>query len=102
MVDPLSTVANAVAIVGLVDVSFRAAKELYVFFSAVKGASKEVKSLRNERQDINLAPLRQWGISSFLLRVRCNCHEFTAESTRFQERDGMKALRYSLKPGSHA
>jgi hypothetical protein len=42
-----------VAIIGLVDVSFRAAKELYVFFSAVKGASKGVKSLRKERQDIN-------------------------------------------------
>jgi len=51
---PLSTVANAVAIVGLADVSFRAVKELYVFFSAVKGASKEVKSLWNERQDINI------------------------------------------------
>jgi len=54
MADPLSTIANVVAIVGLVDVSFRAAKELYVIFSAVKGASKEVKSLRNERQDINI------------------------------------------------
>jgi len=45
MADPLSTVANAAAVVGLINVSFRAAKELYVFFSAVKGASKEVKSL---------------------------------------------------------
>jgi hypothetical protein len=53
MADPLSTVANAAAIVGLVDVSFQAAKELYVFFSAVKGASKEEKSLQNELQDIN-------------------------------------------------
>jgi hypothetical protein len=48
MADTLSTVANAAAIVGLADVSFRAAKELYAFFSAVKGASKEVKSLQNE------------------------------------------------------
>jgi Fungal N-terminal domain of STAND proteins len=53
MADPLSAVANAAAIVGLVDVSFRAAKKLYVSFSAVKGASKEVKSLQNELQDIN-------------------------------------------------
>jgi len=53
MADTLSTVANAAAIVGLADVSFRAVKELYVFFSAVKGASKEVKSLQNELQDIN-------------------------------------------------
>lgn len=53
MANTLSTVANAAAIVGLADVSFRAAKELYVFFSAVKGASKEVKSLQNELQDIN-------------------------------------------------
>jgi hypothetical protein len=53
MADTLSTVANAAAIVGRADVSFRAAKELYVFFSAVKGASKEVKSLQNELQDIN-------------------------------------------------
>jgi len=53
MANPLLTVANAAAIVGFVDVSFRAAKELYVFFSVVKGASKEVKSLQNELQDIN-------------------------------------------------
>lgn len=53
MADTLSAVANAAAIVGLADVSFRAAKEPYAFFSAVKGASKEVKSLLNELQDIN-------------------------------------------------
>ena len=53
MAGTLSTVANAAAIVGLVDDLFRGAKELYVFFSVVKGASKEVKSLQNELQDIN-------------------------------------------------
>lgn len=44
MADPLSTIANAAAIVGLVHVSFRAAKELYVFFRKVNGASEEEKS----------------------------------------------------------
>jgi hypothetical protein len=47
MADPLSTAANAAAVIGLVNVSFLTAKELY-FFSVVNDVSKEVKSLQNK------------------------------------------------------
>ena len=53
MAEPLSITASAVGFVGLADVALRASKELYVSFSALKDAPREVQSLSIELSDLN-------------------------------------------------
>ena len=52
MSDPFSAAANAAAFVGLADVACRGARELYVFISALKSATAEMRKLGRELQDL--------------------------------------------------
>ncbi|MCJ1382294.1 hypothetical protein MMC17_005407 [Xylographa soralifera] len=50
MADPVSTVANVSAMLSLVDVVCRAGKELFMFFTAIKDASKDIRKVAEELQ----------------------------------------------------
>jgi len=52
MADPLSTAANAAAIVGLADVACRLGKELYEFFRAVKDAPRDIQNMLQELRSL--------------------------------------------------
>lgn len=62
MPEPISTVAEAAAIVGLADVVCRAGRHLYKFFSEMKDAPNEVRLLRNElnRLDMVLGQIKTY------------------------------------------
>ena len=53
MGEPLSIISSAAGIIGLVDVALRGGKELYDFFSALKDAPQNVKSLSTELKHLN-------------------------------------------------
>ena len=53
MADPLSLVASTAGVVGLLDVLCRASRELCVFFSSVKNASKEIQNVLRELEQLN-------------------------------------------------
>jgi hypothetical protein len=60
--DPFSAAANAAAFVGLADLACRGARELYVFISALKSATAEIRKLGRELQDLEqiISSLRRY------------------------------------------
>ena len=50
MADSVSTIVNLSAILGLADVLCRAGKELFIFFTAIKDASKDIRNVAEELQ----------------------------------------------------
>jgi hypothetical protein len=52
MADPLSTAANAAAIVGQADVACRLGKELYEFFRAIKDAPRDIQNMLQELRSL--------------------------------------------------
>ena len=66
MADPFSTLANAGAIIGFLDVLARSGKALYEFCAAIKDAPKDIRALQDELQSIN----------GILLDVRDYCAQY--------------------------
>ncbi|KAL2006246.1 hypothetical protein VTN00DRAFT_9900 [Thermoascus crustaceus] len=62
MADPISLTANIAAVIGLIDVVYRAGKDIYGFIAKVKNASHEIQQLEVELQEVEfiLANLRRY------------------------------------------
>lgn len=80
MADPLSTVANAAAIVGLADVACRLGKELCEFFRAVKDAPRDIQHMLQELHSLE----------GTLLEVRKLTADYTDSS--FSNEDSLSSI----------
>lgn len=54
MADPFSSLANAAAVIGLADMLCRAGKDLYLFFSAVRAASRDIQNMLEELRQLQV------------------------------------------------
>lgn len=53
MADPVSTASSIAGFVELADVALRASRELYVFFSALRDSTREIRLLSTELKDVS-------------------------------------------------